>query len=47
MTHYEFHEYASIFPMLEGEELEALRADIEENGQINKIGSLAEFMGRI
>ena len=37
MTHYEFHEYASIFPMLEGEELEALRADIEENGQINKI----------
>ena len=37
MTHYEFHEYANIFPMLEGEELEALRADMDANGQINKI----------
>jgi ParB-like chromosome segregation protein Spo0J len=37
MTQYEFHEYATLFPILEGEELEALRADIEENGQINKI----------
>jgi ParB-like chromosome segregation protein Spo0J len=37
MTHYEFHEYANIFPILEGDELEALRADIAENGQINKI----------
>ena len=37
MTHYEFHEYANIFPMLEGKDLEALRADIEANGQINKI----------
>ena len=37
MTHYEFHEYANIFPLLEGDELEALRADIDENGQINKI----------
>jgi len=27
MTHYEFHEYANIFPILEGDELEALRAD--------------------
>ena len=37
MTHYEFHKYANIFPMLEGQELEALRADMEANGQINKI----------
>jgi ParB family chromosome partitioning protein len=37
MTHYEFHEYADIFPMLEGKELEALRADMDANGQINKI----------
>ena len=37
MTHYEFHEYANIFPMLEGEDLEALRADMDTNGQINKI----------
>jgi len=37
MTHYEFHEYANIFPLLEGKELEALRVDIEANGQINKI----------
>ena len=37
MTHYEFHEYANIFPMLEGQELDALRVDIEANGQINKI----------
>jgi len=37
MTHYEFHEYANIFPILEGDELEALRADIDENGQINRI----------
>jgi len=37
MTHYEFHEYANIFPMLEGKDLEALRANIEANGQINKI----------
>ena len=37
MTHYEFHEYANIFPMLEGQELEALRADVDANGQINKI----------
>lgn len=37
MTQYEFHEYASVFPILEGTELEALLADIKENGQINKI----------
>ena len=37
MTHYEFHELANIFPLLEGEELETLLADIEANGQINKI----------
>ena len=37
MTHYDFHEYANIFPMLEGEDLEALRADMDANGQINKI----------
>jgi len=37
MTHYEFHELANIFPMLDGEELEALRADMDANGQINKI----------
>jgi len=37
MTHYEFHELASIFPMLDGEELKALRADMDANGQINKI----------
>jgi hypothetical protein len=37
MAHYEFHEYANIFPLLEGNELEALRADIDANGQINKI----------
>ena len=36
MTH-EFHEYANIFPMLEGNDMEALCADIEANGQINKI----------
>ena len=37
MTHYEFHELANIFPMLEENELEALRADMDANGQINKI----------
>jgi superfamily II DNA or RNA helicase len=37
MTQYEFHEYATLFPILEGEGLDALCADIEENGQINKI----------
>jgi hypothetical protein len=37
MTHYEFHEYANIFPMLEGKDLEALRTDMDANGQINRI----------
>jgi hypothetical protein len=37
MTHYEFHEYADIFQMLEGQELDTLKADMEANGQINKI----------
>jgi len=37
MTHYEFHEYANIFPMLDEKEMEALRADVEVNGQINRI----------
>lgn len=29
----EFHEYANIFPLLEGDELAALAADIKKNGQ--------------
>jgi len=37
MTHYKFHELANIFPMLEGDELDALRTDMDANGQINKI----------
>jgi len=37
MTRYEFHELANIFPMLEGDDLAALRTDIDANGQINKI----------
>ena len=37
MTRYEFHELANIFPMLEGDDLAALRTDIDTNGQINKI----------
>jgi len=37
MNHYEFHEFANIFPMLDGEELENLRADIEKHGLVEPI----------
>ena len=29
---YEFHEYANLFPLIEGEQFEALKADVLENG---------------
>ena len=37
MKNYEFHDLANIFPMLDAEGLEELRADVEKNGQIDPI----------
>jgi len=37
MKDYQFHEYANIFPMLGSEELEELRADIEQNGLVEPL----------
>ena len=34
---YEFHEYAKIFPLLEGEEKEELREDLKKNGLLESI----------